>query len=303
MITDGPVNAPVTQRRGPVRTRSNRTIGDPHLATEPRLRDQRPFLFGHCDKEDRLEPPNRSVAGSSVIGWGGGVHPGPRSRSVHYADPGRAPRGLPWGRILRALESAYSTGHWRVPALRARGADPFLVLVSTIVSQRTRDEVTERATLRLLARLPRPEDVARSRVSLIRSLIRDAGLGRTKAAALKRACQMITEEHGGSVPLLERDLLRLPMVGPKTAHAVRVFAHQRAGIPVDVHILRVVRRLGVARGSTITQVQRELAASVPQRYWKKLNPVLVQHGQNLCRSTHPRCEICPISQFCRRVGV
>lgn len=218
-------------------------------------------------------------------------------------EPAHPSPQLPWARILRLLALTYKTGNWRVPVLRKRGADPFLVLVSTIISQRTRDEVTERVTLRLLSRLPTPLAVSRSPVSRVKALIREAGLTKTKAFALKRISRSLVDKFGGRVPTLESELLSLPMVGPKTAHAVLVFAHRRPGLPVDTHILRVARRLGAVHAGTIPGAQFELAQSVPERYWKFLNPVLVQHGQNICRATRPRCGVCPIRVMCLRIGV
>lgn len=210
---------------------------------------------------------------------------------------------IPWGRLISELERFYRKGSWRVPLLRERGADPFLVLVSTVLSQRTRDEVTERATIRLLSAYPTPERMSRASISRLEALIREVGLSKRKALALHLAAKDIAETHGGRVPLSEADLLKIPMVGPKTAHAVRVFGYRKAGLPVDRHILRVCRRLGVAKGSIIAEVQRELARAVPRRYWGLLNPVLVQHGQNVCRDSRPLCGECPISQWCPRVGV
>ncbi len=207
-------------------------------------------------------------------------------------------RRLPWGTILRRLPGYYSHGNWRVPVLRRRGADPFLVLVSTILSHRTRDEVTERATLRLLSEYPTPFAAARAQPGRLRSLIREVGLSDAKAWGIQQASRVIVDRFGGKVPLRERDLLDLPMVGPKTAHAIRVFGHRKPGLPVDVHILRVTRRLGAVRGRTISEAQRELAQSVPRRYWMILNPILVQHGQNLCRYRAPRCGECPIADIC-----
>ncbi len=210
---------------------------------------------------------------------------------------------LPWGRLLRTLEVHYGRGKWRVPVLRARGADPFMVLVSTILSQRTRDEVTERATVRLLTEYPTPTAIARAPLGRIRSLIDEVGLADGKARGIRSASQVVVKRFGGMVPLREADLRSLPMVGPKTSHAIRVFAYRLPGLPIDTHILRVSRRLGVVHGKTIGQAQDELSRSVPREYWSLLNPVLVQHGQNICRPSLPRCDVCPISHWCLRKGL
>ncbi|MGC2034914.1 MAG: DNA mismatch endonuclease Vsr [Thermoplasmata archaeon] len=210
---------------------------------------------------------------------------------------------LRWGPLLRTVIEFYQEGEWRVPVLRERGADPFLVLVSTILSHRTRDEVTERATVRLLSEYATPLELSRAPLSRVRHLVREVGLWDSKAKGLRSAAKTIVRDFGGQLPVAERDLLRIPMVGPKTAHAIRVFGHQRPGIPVDTHILRVMRRLGAIRSTTIRGAQKEISTKVPRRYWALLNPVLVQHGQNLCRAHLPLCEMCPVSARCPKIGV
>ena len=212
-------------------------------------------------------------------------------------------RSLPWGRLMARLERYYSRGTWRRPVLRRRGAPPFLVLVSTILSHRTRDEVTARATIRLMAAFPTPRALSRTSVPRVRALIREVGLSEEKATGLVNAARAIMRDHDGRVPVTEDELLRIPLVGPKTAHAVLVFGHRMPGLPVDTHILRVTRRLGIVHGHTIKEAQEELALTVPRRYWGLLNPILVQHGMNTCTSPRPKCVGCPIDQWCERVGV
>lgn len=212
-------------------------------------------------------------------------------------------KGRTWHDVLTTLARFYKSGAWRVPVLRERGADPFLVLVSTLLSHRTRDEVTARVTLRLLAAYHTPTELARSSLHRVHALIREVGLSRSKAEGLLDAARTIVSEFGGQVPFNEADLMRIPRVGPKTAHAVRVFGFKQPGIPVDTHILRVANRMGVVRGSTISEAQGELAEQVPKRYWRLLNPVLVQHGMNICTARAPRCGICPIGGWCLRIGV
>lgn len=215
----------------------------------------------------------------------------------------RSPEVLAWGSILSSLRKYYSKGVWRVPVLRHRGSDPFLVLVSTVLSHRTRDEVTERATLRLLSAFPTPFALARAKPQRVISEIREVGLAKAKALSLRRASKILVSKFDGRVPQQEAELLKLPMVGPKTAHAIRVFGYRKPGLPVDTHILRVTYRLGVTTSGSIAKAQQELARSVPRRYWALLNPIIVQHGQNLCRATRPLCHDCPISKWCPRIGV
>lgn len=212
-------------------------------------------------------------------------------------------RTVLWGRVLAALARQYRQGQWRVPRLRERGAPAFLVLVSTLLSRRSRDEAVESATFRLLAAFPTPQLMARASTQEIRRRIYGVGLERAKAEGIRRAARQIVAEFGGVVPVAESDLLSLPNVGAKTAQAVRVFAYQESGIPVDVHVLRVARRLGGLTATTIPSAQRELAHVVPVRLQPLLNPVLVQHGQNICRARRPRCSECPIARACPKIGV
>lgn len=216
----------------------------------------------------------------------------------------RAPlRRIQWGNLLRRLEAFYSTGEWSVPVLRERGVDPYLVLVSTVLSHRTRDPVTERATRRLLSAFPTPTALASATQEQVASKIRDVGLADSKARGLRRAAQQIVERHQGIVPRTERDLIELPLVGKKTASAVLVFGFGQAAIPVDTHIHRVVNRLGVVRTVTRDETVGALRAVVPRKYWGSLNPALVQHGQNICTALAPRCGSCPVATLCNRVGV
>jgi endonuclease III len=208
-----------------------------------------------------------------------------------------------WGQLLSRLENFYSGGKWRVPVMRERGADPFRVLVSTVLSHRTRDQVTQRAAMRLLNRYPNPTLLARANLRDIRFLIHDVGLSDSKARGLRAAAIEIVHRHRGLVPGTEAELRALPLVGKKTADAVLVFGFGEAAIPVDTHIHRVSNRLGVIRTRSLEETSVQLQSVVPRKYWYRLNPTLVQHGQNLCRFSDPLCDGCPIRESCLRVGV
>jgi endonuclease III len=208
-----------------------------------------------------------------------------------------------WNRVLSVLARHYEIGSWRTPVLRERGVDPYLVLVSTILSQRTRDEVTERVFRRFAERYPDSKSLGRATARTVEGVIHEVGLRQSKARALVGAARQIETRFGGQVPNTEEELRQLPGVGPKTARAVLVFGFQIPAIPVDAHIHRVTNRLGVVRTHTLEQTSDELAKIVPQSLWNLLNPVLVQHGQNICLSRAPRCTGCPIAKYCERVGI
>jgi endonuclease-3 len=181
--------------------------------------------------------------------------------------------------------------------------DPWAVLVSTILSLRTKDEVTIEASARLLARAPGPEELLRLREETVAKLAYPAGFYRTKAANLKKIACILLEKYGGRVPADMDQLLALPGVGRKTANLVLTEAFDLPGICVDVHVHRICNRGGWVETKTPEETEAALRASLPQRYWKGINSLLVLYGQNLCRPLSPFCSRCVITGYCQRRGV
>jgi endonuclease III len=209
------------------------------------------------------------------------------------------PTQLPdWEQVLDGLSSFYGTGDWRVPYLRDHAESPFQVLIGTILSQRTKDANTDRASLALFARYPDAPTLARARLPDVERLIRVTGFYRMKAKAIRATAQQLLERFGGEVPRKMAELLTLPSVGPKTANCVLVFGYGIPAIPVDTHVHRIANRLGAVRTQTPEETEVELRRVLPEAYWIPINPLLVQHGQNLCRPRGPRCPECPIRGQC-----
>jgi endonuclease III len=209
-----------------------------------------------------------------------------------------APGTFPWETVLDRLSKFYGTGDWRVPYLRDHAEDPFQVLIGTILSQRTRDENTDRASAALFARYPDAARLARAPVAEIQKLIRPVGFYRTKARNVRACAQAILDREDGRVPADLEELLTLPGVGPKTANCVLVFGYGELGMPVDTHVHRIANRWGIVHTKTPEESEAALRANVPQEFWIPLNPLLVQHGQNLCRPRNPLCPDCPILDLC-----
>lgn len=212
-----------------------------------------------------------------------------------------------WEAVLDRLSELYGRGDWRVPYLRDHAESPFQVLIGTILSQRTRDANTDRASAALFARFPTADRLAEARLPEIERLIRSTGYYHTKARAIRSVARQLLERFGGAVPEDLETLQTLPWVGPKTANCVVVFGFGRPGMPVDTHVHRIANRLGAVHTKSPEETEAALRATVPERYWIPLNPVLVQHGQNLCRPRNPRCPECPIETLCatgiaRRAG-
>ena len=203
-----------------------------------------------------------------------------------------------WERFLDRLSAFYGTGDWRRPYLRDHAENPFQVLIGTILSQRTRDANTDVASARLFARFPDAPSLSRAKRSEVEALIRVTGFYRVKARVLGAVAKEVLDRFDGTVPRTFDELTSLPGVGPKTANCVLVFGYGIPAIPVDTHVHRIANRLGVVRTRTPEETEAGLRESVDSRYWIPVNPLLVQHGQNLCRPNHPRCPECPIADQC-----
>ena len=181
--------------------------------------------------------------------------------------------------------------------------DPWAVLVSTILSLRTKDDVTMETSRRLLAQAGTPAELAAMREDAVARLAYPAGFYRTKAASLKKIAAILLGEYGGNVPADMDALLALPGVGRKTANLVLIEAFDLPGICVDVHVHRISNRSGWLCTKTPEETEMTLREILPKKYWKGINALLVLYGQNLCRPLSPHCSRCVITAHCKRVGV
>jgi endonuclease-3 len=176
-------------------------------------------------------------------------------------------------------------------------------LVSTILSLRTKDDVTLEASRRLLAKAPGPKELAALSEDKIARHAYPARFYRTKAANLKKIAGILLEKYKGEVPADMDALLALPGVGRKTANLVLIEAFDLPGICVDVHVHRISNRCGWLCTKTPEETEMTLRDILPKKYWKGLNALLVLYGQNLCRPVSPYCSRCVIRAHCKRIGV
>ncbi|EQD75099.1 endonuclease III, partial [mine drainage metagenome] len=176
--------------------------------------------------------------------------------------------------------------------------DPFWVLIATILSHRTKDEVTDAAARSLYNRYHDAHGLAAASEEEVLGLIRKVGFSRVKTPRIINASRIILERFGGSVPTTVDDLVTIPGVGRKTANVVMADAHRIPAIAVDTHVLRISNRLGISRSKNPEDVEIALTKIVPKDIWLGFNPRLVEFGKKICRPVGPRCEICSISEFC-----
>jgi len=179
----------------------------------------------------------------------------------------------------------------------------FRLLVSCVISLRTKDEVTHGASRRLFDEAPTPEMLAELERERIAELIYPAGFYNTKARQLKEIAQLLCSQHGAQVPAGEKDLLDLPGVGRKTANLVLGLGFGVPAICVDTHVHRISNRLGLVSTSTPEATERALQDVLPRDLWIPINDLLVTFGQNRCHPTSPRCDGCPLDSLCAREGV
>lgn len=206
--------------------------------------------------------------------------------------------------LMKILIEEYKNWNAPVVTLMAnRGASPFEILVSTILSLRTKDEVTTEATKRIDAIANTPEKMNQLSEDEISKAIYPVGFYKRKSVQLKSIAKTIIDKYKGEVPDTLEELLEFPGVGRKTANLVLVEGFKKEGICVDTHVHRISNRFGYVSTKTPDKTEFALRDKLPKEYWINYNEILVAFGQLLCRPISPYCSKCPVSEFCDRVGV
>lgn len=206
--------------------------------------------------------------------------------------------------IIKILRK--ETKQYRVPVvteMAQRWGEPFYVLISCILSLRTKDAVTRAASERIFSIADNPQDMLRLSVEKIEKTIYPVGFYRTKAKNILRICRILVERFKSKVPSSIDELLTLPGVGRKTANLVVTQGFGKLGICVDTHVHRISNRLGYVKTKTPEQTEFALRKMLPKRYWIEYNDLLVTWGQNVCVPVSPFCSKCAISRLCSQAGI
>ncbi|MCK9175872.1 MAG: exodeoxyribonuclease III [Desulforhopalus sp.] len=193
----------------------------------------------------------------------------------------------------------------RVPVvdlIAVQTKEPFKVLVATILSARTRDEVTASASAKLFAKAATPDDLAGLSEEQIEKLIFPVGFYKNKAKHLAKLPEALAQ-FGGVVPQTMKELLTLPGVGRKTANLVQSVAFQLPAICVDTHVHRIMNIWGYVDTDTPQKTEMALRKKLPEEFWIPVNSLLVSFGQSICRPIGPHCDECPLSSDCAKIGV
>lgn len=193
-------------------------------------------------------------------------------------------------KIVKELNKIYDVKPWR--------EDPFKVLITTILSQRTKDEVTREASKKLLEKADTPKKLLKLRKKEIEKLIYPVGFYRQKAKKIKKLSKILLEKYGGKVPSSRDELMKLPGVGSKTADCVLCFGYGRNEIPVDTHVAVISRRLGLTDSEDPEKIRNDLHKKIPEKLRPIVNSLFVEFGKDICRTVKPKCYACPILEFC-----
>lgn len=195
---------------------------------------------------------------------------------------------------------------WKEPVVGVvakASRDPFQILISTLLSLRTKDQTTAEASARLFRLATTPKAMLAIPRRVIERAIYPVGFFRIKARHIHEICRDLLARYGGRVPDEIEELLTLKGVGRKTANLVVTLGYRKPGICVDIHVHRISNRWGYVRSKTPEQSEEALRRKLPRRYWLIYNDLLVPFGQNLCTPVSPRCSQCKLARYCERVGV
>ena len=211
--------------------------------------------------------------------------------------------GFPVSEVLAKVKKAVQG--CRVPSLTiiSQKNDPFAVLVSCIISLRTRDEVTYPASARLLKLAKTPAQLMKLSNAKLEQAIYPAAFFRNKSQSIKELCKDLVDNYEGRVPDKLEELLKLKGVGRKTANLTLILGYNKPGICVDIHVHRISNRWGYVKTKSPNETEMALRDKLPKCYWKGYNDLLVTFGQNICKPVSPFCGSCPIAEICPKIDV
>jgi len=185
------------------------------------------------------------------------------------------------------------------PARLSEGS-AFVIIILTILSAQTTDRAVLLVKDPLFTQYPTPSALSKAKTEDVETIIHSLGYYHAKAKNIIAASQALLSEFDGRVPETMEDLLKIPGVGRKTANIVLYHALGRnEGIAVDTHVRRLAQRIGFSDTDQVSVIERDLMAAFPQEQWGDLTDVLIAHGRTICDARKPKCEICPISGYCR----
>jgi len=205
--------------------------------------------------------------------------------------------------VFRRLKKEAADWPTPVAVEIACSGKPFQVLISCILSLRTRDETMGPAAKRLFSLADTPQELLQVPVEEIERAIYPVAFYRNKARNLIALSEKIVNSFSGKVPSTLEELLKLKGVGRKTANLTLVLGYDKMGICVDVHVHRICNRWGYVETKSADETELALRGKLPKRYWKEINELLVAFGKNICKPVSPVCSKCSIEKYCNKVDI
>ncbi len=210
---------------------------------------------------------------------------------------------LTWQYAFETLRQTLDDERPSLNVLEAAGASPFQILIATVLSLRTKDDVTLKASKALFAKAATPQAMLTLGEDDLAQTIFPVGFYKTKAGHIREISQILMDSYQGEVPNNKEALLALPGVGPKTANLVLGLAFGIEAICVDTHVHRIANRWGWVQTQTPEETEKALESQLPREVWIDVNELMVQFGQTLCGPASPHCQQCPLNEVCPRIGV
>ncbi len=205
--------------------------------------------------------------------------------------------------IMKKLEKHYSYKRRTTLNRMRKKPNPFKILISCLLSLRTKDENTEKVTKKLFSVVRTPKQLVKMPVKKLEKLIYSSGHYKKKARTLKHVSKVLIKKYKGKVPDSKEELLSIKGIGPKTANIVLNFAYGKPCLPIDTHCHRIPNRLGWVKTKKADKTEEELVKILPKKYWKEINSLFILHGKTICVPISPFCSACPVYDYCERTGV
>ena len=181
---------------------------------------------------------------------------------------------------------------------QAETANPFKILIGTVLSARTKDENTTKAVTELFKVYNTPKKLAKAKAKDVEKIIKSVGFYHVKSRRIIEVANIILTKYHGKVPPDIDKLVEMPGVGRKTANCVLVYAFEKPAIPVDTHVHRISNRLGLVDTKTPEDTEMELRKKIPKKYWLPINNTFVMYCQYICKPISPMCNVCKIKNNC-----
>jgi endonuclease III len=205
--------------------------------------------------------------------------------------------------IMEILEKFYSDDFRTTLNSMRKKPDAFKILISCLLSLRTQDKNTKKASENLFAVADNPQKISKLPIKKIEKLIYSSGHYKKKAKIIRNISRVLIKNYNGKVPDKKEELLKLKGVGPKTANIVLNFAYEKEVLPIDTHCHRIPNRIGWIKTKKPEQTEKELEKILPKKYWKEFNGLFVLFGKSICLPISPKCSKCPIGKYCKKIGV